>query len=306
VEIDQDLGLGERVAQRSGRRFLNRDGSFNVVRSGLPFLHSLNPYQALLTISWARFYLFVGALYFLVNLVFAAGYFVCGEGALEGSSAVRAEERFFEAFFFSVQTLATIGYGRLSPRGLPANVLVTVEALLGLLGFALATGLLFARFSRPQAKILFSGNAVVAPYRDTTALMFRIANERASQLLEVTATVTLGRREKKDGRDLRRFHELSLERKKVVFFPLHWVVVHPIDERSPLFGVTKETFAASDAEVLVYLTAFDETFSETVHVRSSYKFHEVVWGARFVDMFVERDDGILAIDVGRLGEIEPL
>jgi inward rectifier potassium channel len=302
--IDQDLGFGGRVARESRKRLLNRDGSFNVERRGQPFLRSLNLYHLVLTVSWPRFYLFFAGLYFLVNLGFASAYFLCGPGALEGSAARMPVERFEEAFFFSVQTLATIGYGRLGPHGHAANVLVTVEALVGLGGFALVTSLLFARFSRPEARVLFSAQAVVAPYADRTGLMFRIANARRSQLLEVTATVSLSRLETVNGQRVRRFYELPLERKRVVFFPLHWVVVHPIDERSPLWQVDEAGFRSSDAEVLVYLTAFDETFSQTVHARGSYKFDEVVFGARFADMFDARDDGVLTIDLRRLDRIE--
>ena len=305
-DVNQDLGFGGRVARESRKRFLNRDGSFNVERKGLSFFRSLNLYHLVLTVSWARFYLFFASGYFLVNLVFAALYYLCGEGALEGSTARMPVERFEEGFFFSVQTLATIGYGRLSPHGHAANILVALEALFGLGGFALVTGLLFARFSRPEARLLFSEQAVVAPFRGATGLMFRIANARTSQLLEVQATVTLTRLETVAGQRTRRFYELPLERKKVLFFPLHWVVVHPIDAESPLFGVEGKDLASSDAEVLVYLTAFDETFSQNVHARSSYKFYEVVVGARFADMFERRDDGAPAIDLRRLSVIEPV
>ena len=304
-DVNQDLGFGGRVARESRKRFLNRDGSFNVERKGLSFFRSLNLYHLVLTVSWARFYLFFASGYFLVNLVFAALYYLCGEGALEGSTARMPVERFEEGFFFSVQTLATIGYGRLSPHGHAANILVALEALFGLGGFALVTGLLFARFSRPEARLLFSEQAVVAPFRGATGLMFRIANARTSQLLEVQATVTLTRLETVAGQRTRRFYELPLERKKVLFFPLHWVVVHPIDAESPLRGVDAESLARSDAEVLVYLTAFDETFSQSVHARSSYKFHEVVVGARFADLFEKRDDGVPSINLRRLSTIEP-
>jgi inward rectifier potassium channel len=308
-DVNQDLGFGGRVARESRKRFLNRDGSFNVERKGLSFFRSLNLYHLVLTVSWTRFYLFFASGYLVVNLLFAMAYFLCGEGALEGSTALMPVERFEEGFFFSVQTLATIGYGKLSPHGNAANLLVAVEALFGLGCFALVTSLLFARFSRPEARLLFSEKAVVAPYRTGTALMFRIANARSSQLLQVEATVTLSRLETvagdTSGQSTRRFHELPLERKRVVFFPLHWVVVHPIDDESPLKGVDAEALAKSDAEVLIYLTAFDETFSQNVHARSSYKFQEVVFGARFADMFEKRDDGVLAIDLRRLDSIEP-
>jgi inward rectifier potassium channel len=304
-QVPNDFGLGARVAQQSRQRLLNRDGGFNVRREGLSYFESLSLYHALLTTSWPRFFAFVGGIYLAYNLLFGAGYFLCGPDALAGTSGHTARERFAEAFFFSVHTSATIGYGSISPRGLAANLLVTVEAFFGLLTLALATGVLFSRFARPQARITFSRQAVVAPYRDVTAFMFRIANARSNQLLEVEATVNLGWRDPTAGDRTRRFHELALERTRIAFFPLHWVVVHPIDERSPLWGVTREQFAESEAEVFVLLTAVDETFEQKVHARSSYKPDEVAWGTRFADMYVRRDDGIISADMRKLHDIEP-
>jgi inward rectifier potassium channel len=303
-DIDKDLGLGARVAQQSGPRLLNRDGSFNVVRAGLPLSRSLSAYHVFLSTSWTGFFLAIAGAYLVTNLAFACGYLLCGPDALHGASGTTLGARFREAFFFSVQTLATIGYGRVSPDGLAANLVVTVEALVGLLGFALATGLLFSRFSRPTARIVFSERAVVAPYRGITGFMFRIANERSHQLIEVEATVTLSRWETQGETRVRKFYELPLERRRVVFFPLHWVIVHPIDEKSPLRGVTPEAFDASDPEVFILLTAVDETFSQTVHARSSYKHYEVVWDARFRDIFLRTDDGRPGIDLRLLHDTE--
>ena len=299
-----DFGFGARVAQQSQRRLLNRDGSFNVVREGLPYLRSLSPYHALLTLSWPRFFALVAAGYFAANLLFAVLYFSCGPHALDGWHTGTPLERFEDAFFFSVQTLATIGYGRMTPNGVVVNLLVTVEALVGLMGFALATGLLFARFSRPTAQLVFSRNAVVAPFRGGSALMFRLANERSSQLTEVSAIVSLSRLEDSPAGPIRRFHELRLDRAKVVFLPLHWVVVHPIDERSPLHGVEEAAFRASQAEILILLSAMDETFSQTVHARTSYRAEEVVWNARFADMFLRTDEGLVGVDLRRLHDLE--
>ena len=299
-----DLGFGARVSEQSQARFLNRDGSFSVRRGGLPLLQSLNIYHALLTISWPRFHALVVVAYFAVNVFFACGYLACGPQAIAGSTASTLGERFLDAFFFSVQTMGTLGYGRLSPIGLGANLLVTAESLAGLLGFALATGLLFARFSRPYAKILFSERAVIAPYHGITAFEFRIANQRSSELIDVHATVVLTRMETIHGRRVRRYHNLKLERDQVMFFPLHWVVVHPITEDSPLAEVSAESLAASDAEFLVLLSATDETFSQVVHARSSYKPHEIVWGARFADMFQRPSNGTLSADLMRLHDIE--
>src|SRR5205085_3222675 len=208
-------------------------------------------------------------------------------------------------FFRSVQTLATIGYGRIAPVGMAANLLVTVESLVGLLGLALATGILFARFSRPIADIVFSHNAIVSPYKERQAFVCRIANRRTNEMLEVQAEVIFSQLEGPDR--VRRFHALSLERPKVVFFPLSWTVVHPIDDQSPLNGLTHQNLVDSDAEFLILLTGIDETFSQTVQARSSYKADEIVWGARFRDVFRRpRDGGALSVDVGKLHEIDPI
>jgi inward rectifier potassium channel len=299
-EASRDLGLGDRVTQQSRARLLNRDGTFNVRREGLSVLRSLSLYHHLLTISWTRFFLDVAAFYLVSNLAFAWAYVLCGKDALSGTHGQTVIERFLESFFFSVHTLATIGYGSISPHSLAANILVTVEALIGLMGLALVTGILFARFSRPSAQILFSRQAVVAPYRGTSGLMIRLANERTTQLIEVEATVSLslwlaGRR---------KFYELPLERRKIFFFPLHWVLVHPIDEKSPLWGLSDEALRAAQAEVMVLLTAVEEDFGQTVHARSSYQAEEIVWGARFSDIYLQTEDGRVGIDIGRLHEIE--
>jgi len=299
-----DLGFGNRLAEESKARLLNRDGSFNVERAGMSIFQSLGMYHYLLTISWGQFYSLAAASYFVTNLIFAAGYYLCGPGALQGSTATSGFDRYLDAFFFSVQTLATIGYGRLTPNGIPANMIVSFEALLGLLGFAVITGFLFARFSRPTMRIVFSHHAVVAPYRDMTAFEFRIANQRNSQLVNVEATVVLSMRDAVTGK--RKFFALELERKNVMFFPLHWIVVHPIDETSPMKGMTAKDLAEGDAEFFVLLSATDEVFSQTVHARSSYKFDEVVWGAKFSDMFQNIEGGRIAIDLRNIHEIQRL
>lgn len=301
-----DLGLGRRLVDESGPRLLNPDGSFNVERHSGSFFHSLHLYHSLLTISWPRFLLLVAGFYFLVNLSFAAGYVLCGPGALAGSAATRPAGRLLEAFFFSVQTLSTIGYGGLAPGTTAANVLVTLEAITGLLIVALAAGLFFARFSRPRAKILFSDKAVIAPYHGATAFEFRIANQRHSQLSNIEATVVMTRRTTRGGKPARSFHPLKLGRDRIMFMPLHWVVVHPIDEQSPLRGVTREEFEQSAPEFLILLTAHDETFAQTVHVRSSYKGPEVVWDAKFLSIYCPPRNGRVSIDLEKIHHIERL
>ena len=300
-EEARDLGFGAVVAQESRQRLLNPDGSFNVERRGLRVASSLSLYHTLLTTTWTRFMGLVVALYLLLNGVFAVAFVACGPGALVGGG----EPGLLRAFFFSVETFSTIGYGIVSPTGLAANLVVTAEALVGLLWLALATGLLFARFSRPTARILFSRQAVVAPYRGGTAFEFRIANARSSQLIEVEAKVLFARFEQAGGRAVRRFYPLALERDSVVFFPLAWTIVHPITESSPLHGLTADDLRASDAEFLVLLSGIEEAFAQRVHARSSYKGDEIVWGARFADILhhpAGREP--ITIDVGRLDSIE--
>lgn len=296
----KDLGFGS-VLSAEGGRLLNRDGSFNVVREGLHPLSSLSVYHYLLTVTWTKFILWVCLGYVAANALFAAGYVLCGPDALRGVDGVVPASPYFTAFFFSVETLATIGYGNVAPNGLAANLLMTFEALIGLLAFALASGLVFARFSRPVAWIIYSRRALIAPYRGGAAFMFRIVNGRSNQLIEVSAklSVAIGR----DG--ARRFHDLALERDRVVLFPLSWTIVHPIDEGSPLRGMTEAALRESDAEFFVTLQAVDETFAQQVYSRTSYKPSEVVWGAKFSDVFVRRAGRPLGIDISRLHDHQP-
>ena len=300
-----DLGFGSVVARDSRKRLLNRDGTFNVRREGLGFWESLSAYHYFLTIPWSRFLLFVVGVYVSLNALFASAYILCGESALNGFAGRTTLQRFTEAFFFSVQTLGTIGYGATAPQNLAANLVVTVEALVGLLAFAVAAGIVFARFSRPNAQILFSSSAIIAPYRDITAFMFRVVNQRRSQLVELEAKVLLARRKSDTSSGDREFLTLKLERDRVTFFPLTWTVVHPIDETSPLFGMTEQDLDECDSEFLVLLNGFDETFSQTVHTRTSYQQDEIVWGARFRSIFNPVDpDGTISVDIHKLHEID--
>ncbi len=306
---DRDLGFGAVVGRESRQRLLNRDGTFNVRRGGPGVSALRNPYHTLLGLSWPAFLGALTAAYVGVNALFALLYLACGPGALLGTEGVAgAAGPFLNAFFFSVHTFATIGYGNVTPTGVAGNVVASFEALCGLLSVALATGLLFARFSRPTARILYSHRALVAPYQGGTAFEFRIMNERSNQLIQVQAQVLFTRLETiADGRTIRQYYGLPLERPAVTFFPLAWTIVHPIVDGSPLQGLTPADLAATEAEFLVLLTAIDETFSQQVHSRSSYRADEVVWGAKFRDVFNRRADGngVLSVNVSRLHEYEP-
>jgi inward rectifier potassium channel len=304
---NRDLGFGSVVGRDSRQRLLNRNGSFNVVRRGLNALDAWAPYHLLLTISWSRFFLFVAAAYLAFNILFGVAFAAFGADALAGPIEARTGGTFGRAFFFSVQTFATIGYGQVAPRGLPANLLVTFEALVGLMFQALATGLLFARFARPTASIAFSNRAVIAPYAGGRSLQFRIANRRRGEIIQLEAQVLFSHLESDaSGKRVRRYHILSLERNKVVFFPLAWTIVHPIDEQSPLATRTPEDLEREEAEILVLLSGVDEAFAQTVHARSSYRPEEIVWNARFASVFMPAGQGVVEIDLAKLHQIEPV
>jgi inward rectifier potassium channel len=303
----RDLGFGSVVSRVSQQRLLNRDGSFNVRRTGFRFWSSFSAYHAMLTMSWWQFFGATAILYLVVNASFAAAYLACGPGALGSNAAGMEHHTYLRAFFFSVQTLSTIGYGQVIPVGTAANALVTLEALVGLLGFAIVTGLLFARFSRPTAKLLFSRHALIAPYQNITALEFRVANARSNELIEVSAKVLLSRFEEVHGVRTRRYYTLPLERPGVTFLPLTWTVVHPIDETSPLFRETPQSLRESQSEFLVLLSAFDETFSATVQTRTSFIPDEVLFGYRFANAFVigSSDGHKVAVDMRQFDKVEP-
>ena len=302
---DRDLGFGSVVAEQSRQRFLNHDGTFNVERTGLSLFTSLNLYHILLAMSWRVFLGLVLLLYFLSNILFGVLYASFGGDALVDTSGTPFENLFIRGFFFSVQTFATIGYGTIHPVGFIPNLLVTVESYYSLIANALITGLVFARFARPTAKVRFSDIAVIAPYRGMTGLMFRLVNGRSSQLIDVGAKVMFARFVDENGRHLRKFDILELERRSVVFFPLSWTIVHPIDEKSPLYGLTERDLRQCDAEILVLLTATDETFASIVHARSSYKWEEIRFGAKFVSIYNRNRPGEpISIDVRKLSQYE--
>ena len=320
-DLNADLGLGGVVADGSAERFLNRDGSFNVRRQHIG-LQGVNLYGELLTVGWGRFFVLMGVAYLSLNAAFATIYSALGSSALSEMPSAGLE-RFLACFFFSVQTFGTIGFGHIYPRTTAANLVVTAEAFVGLLGVALATGILFARFSRPSHRVLFSQVAVIAPFQGGTALMFRVTNGHRTQLIDLSAEVTFSHFEdlalhpvpgldstsaqrpiSAQGQRVRRFYPLALERSRVTFFPTSWTVVHPIISSSPLWKQTLATLAADDAELLVVLRATDDASQGQIHARSSYKASELVWNARFQPIHSKDSAGHLRVDVARLSHVE--
>ncbi len=251
-------------------------------------------YHWLLTLGWRGLFGLMACSYVLFNVIFAFLYWL-----QPGSVANARPGSFPDAFFFSVQTMATIGYGDMHPATLYANLVVTGEVLLGLTGFALATGLIFARFSRPTARVLFSRVAVVARHEGVPTLMFRAANERLNRILEAQVSVTVAREEvSAEGVAMRRFHELKVTRSRTPLFLLTWTVMHPIDEASPLRGATRDSLIAEQAEIVVTLIGIDETFSQTIYARHSYGAEQILWGHRLADILAV-EDGRRRIDYGR-------
>jgi inward rectifier potassium channel len=252
-----------------------------------------DPYHRLLTIPWSAFFGLIALAYGAFNAFFAALYLA------QDRAIANTDGTFANAFFFSVQTMATIGYGEMRPATLYANVVVSVEVLLGLVGFALATGVIFARFSRPTARILFSDVAVVTRHDGHPTLMFRAANQRRNRILEAEVTLTLARNETTaEGGWIRRLRELPVERRRSPLFQLSWTVMHVIRAESPLQGASPEELAVQEAELIATIVGIDETLSQTVYARHSYGAGEILYGRRFADI-LSRGDGERMIDFGR-------
>ena len=283
---------------------INRDGSFNVVREGIPFWREFSFYHTLIALPWMQFQLLVFAAFIAINATFGTLFWLLGSTQFVGMRPDSLAGPWLDMFFFSAQTFTTVGYGHIAPVAPVAGLLSAFESLAGLMFFALVTGLLYGRFSRPTAKILFSNHAVIAPYREMTAFMFRVMNERKNQMIECEVQVNVSMKNPKGHRLSRSFAELHLERRRVDFFPLSWTIVHPIDEKSPFFGMREEEFAERDPEFLILFKGFDDTFSQTVHTRSSYKWNEVVYGAKFVTPFAPAEDGRTVLDMKKFHRTE--
>jgi inward rectifier potassium channel len=297
-----DPGLTQRYTGNL-QRVINKDGGFNVYRTGFTW-RDIHPYLYLINLRLPAFLAIVFIVYIVVNTIFASMYLMIGPNSVYGTQASSEWRRFVNILFFSSHTLTTVGFGDFYPVGIAANALASIEALVGLLAFALATGLLFGRFARPSARIGFSPTMLVAPYSEGTSLQFRVVNRRQNNLIDLEATLTLMTVEEIGGQLGRKYVNLTLERSQILFFPLTWTVVHPIDENSPLRGKTKDDLKRLHAEVLVMMKGFDDTFGQTVHARYSYRFDEITWGARFAPAFEFDHDGNMHVEVNKVGRCE--
>lgn len=294
IESKKSSGLEENT--NNLKRLVNKDGSFNIIRKGQPNQWMNNFYHTLIDLSWFKFSLFVSLVFVVFILIFSFIYTVI-QSKFDWST-------FYDSFFYSAQTLTTADFGCTSPPGTLAKLLSLVEALAGIIAFAIATGICYGRFAKPDAKIRFSKNMVIAPFNDKTALQFKICNTRNSNLIEVEATLLFTYYATLHNRKMRRYTYLSLEREKVSSFPLPWVISHPIEESSPLYKMDADALKACNAEFLVLIKAYDDTFSQNVNLRFSYRYDEIIWGAKFKINFDQEINEKIVIEMNRMDEYE--
>lgn len=298
AKSEGNTGFGVNSSYNAGR-FVKKDGTINVQKQGIPVHQRISVYHTLLAVPRWKFIVFILISFISINILFASVYYLIGIDELGGINQGSALHNFGEAFFFSTQTFTTVGYGRISPSGFLTSAIAAIEALTGLLTFAVVTGLFYGRFSRPRAYLAFSDNAVIAPYKDITALMLRMAPYKNNQLTEVSVKVTVAMKENENGSTVNKFYTLDLEFSTINALALSWTVVHPIDDKSPFYNYTFNDILNAKAEFYVNVKGFDEAFSNTVVARTSYLASEIIPGAKFSMMYEAAKDGqstILHID----------
>lgn len=303
---EQDLGFGRVVAQQVRGRFLDRDGSWRARKYGLGAQRGQRLYLSALNAPWPAFLGWLGGALLLMNGIFALAYLALGSQALRTVDNLNLDDPFLRALSFSTAIFTTTGSESIHAVGPTAHWLVVLESLIGPLTFIITGGLTIARLIRPRMQLRFSDSAVVAPYQDGRGVMFRIVNVQPSELSDVQARVNVALFEEVDGRRVRNFHRVALDRDSVESFALHWTVVHPITADSPLRGVTPDSLRESEAELIVMVNAHEETFSTRVIARTSYFWDEFRWDVKFASVFASGPEGVVAIDVDRLDRVERL
>ncbi len=302
----EGLGFGRLVAQQVRGRFLARDGTPQGRKFGLGPQRLEHFYLGALNATWLGFVSWSLAITMLINGCFTLAYLSLGTGALSGQDQMQIGDPFLTAFSFSLAVFTTSDTGPMFAIGATAHWLTMLESLIGPLTFVTVAGLLIARLTRPRMRLRFSESAVVAPYEDGRGLMFRIVSTQPSELSDVQVRVNLAMFETNNGVRTREFYKLELELDSAEFFTLHWTIVHPIDDRSPLRGFTPDKLRESEAELLISINAHESTFSTRVSARSSYVWDEIRWDAKFASVFVSAPDGVIAIDVERLDRLDLL
>ena len=300
----KDPGIGKSF-EKATNRAINKDGSFNVNRINFGY-HFKNTYQWLIRIEWPLFLVIMTLFIIGANLVFASVYFFVEPGELNGLIGGDEYSRFFQCLYFSFQSFTTVGYGAISPVGHVTGTISSFESVFGLISFAFITGLLYGRFSRPNALFQYSQNALIAPYQDGWSLQFRFVNGRSSQIIELEASVLISYSKETAKGFERMFYNLKLETNKILFLPLNWNLVHKIDKDSPLIDLTKEELEKGNAEIMILIKGFDDTFSQIVHSRYSYTWDEIIWGGRFIKPYYTTENGETYLDAHKVDQFEKI
>jgi len=291
IKPNNDTGFGTNASSYGGR-FINRDGTFNIRKEGVPFMDRFSIFHHMLTLPRWKFVTVILLFYIIINLLFGSIYYLIGVQQFQGVIGTTAWQKFKEAFFFSAETFTTVGYGRVNPTGDAANLVAAFEAMTGFLSFAMATGLMYGRFSRPRSYLAFSDLALISPYKGDHALMFRfVCYKDQHTLTDVEIRVNVGLQIQVDGRAEYRYYELQLERTRVENLSMNWTAVHPLDEKSPLRGFTWEDMKNADVELYVTIRGFDDVYSNLVLQRTSYTYNEIRFNGKFVPMYHESEDG---------------
>jgi inward rectifier potassium channel len=302
-EKTNELGFGQTGGNQT--RLINSDGSYNYQKIGVPWLERIQAFRWLTTHSWISFVVFILAGFFLLNLLFTGFYYLLGLEQLSGMSESTPWRKFIEVFSFSVQTATTVGYGRINPVGVGANIIAMFQVISGIFYTALITGLVWGRFAKPINGIRFSDQAIIAPFKSGQGLMLRLINVQNSSLMTAHVQVTLGYlTPNEQGQTVRQFISLDLERDYITFFVSNWTIVHPINEVSPFYNKSAADIEAMRPEVFILFTAYDEVFNSTIHARRSYAHEEIQYGFKFVKMFHLDGQGQPVVDVSKLSDVE--
>ena len=297
----KDTGFSS-VYRKKTKRIVNADGSYNIVRQGARIKWK-DAYKYLTEKSWASFFGLLFSFYVLLNFIFTCLYWCIGFDSITGIDPEKGSA-FLQAYYFSVQTFTTVGYGVMSPTGWAAQMVSSIEAFVGFLSFSLATGLLYGRFSKPNSKLIFSKNAIISPYNEGSSLQFKLVNARDNVLLDVRVKMILIKDQVGPDHSIRKqYYQLPLEISELSLLPLSWTVVHPIISTSPLFGMSETEIIKSNAEVLVLVNGFDEVFSQTINARRSYYNKEILWGKKFTQIFSPDEEGNIVIDLNRIDDM---
>lgn len=295
--LNNNTGFSTQSDGIGGGRFINKDGSYNLVKEGMPFWQRISVFHDMLNLPRWKFIGVIILAYCVINLLFASVYFLIGPAEFQGLPTGVDDWRIFrELFYFSTETYTTVGYGRVNPSGDLANAIAGLESLTGFLSLAIATGLIYGRFSKPRSYLVFSDHAVVAPYKEGTGLMFRFAAYKDKHsLTDLEIRVNVGLRVLENDNPVYKYFSLDLERTKVESMPMSWTVVHPITETSPFNGFSEEDMKNGDVELYVTLRGFDDVFSNYVQQRTSYTFREIFFDRKFIPMYRESEDGLTTI-----------